>query len=142
MYLCAELSFGSAQKQRDIGQKQVSLVTFIFFFGYAGSSLLHGLFPSCSKQGLPSTSPVAEHRLWCARASEVAAPSSVQHTGSLLVARGLQFSVASGTFPDQGSNLSLLHWQTDSLPLSHQGSPSHEFYENDPISAVLGVKQQ
>ena len=48
----------------------------------------------------------------------------------------------SGTFPDQGSNLSLLHWQTDSLPLSHQGSPSHEFYENDPISAVLGVKQQ
>ena len=48
----------------------------------------------------------------------------------------------SGTFPDQGSNLSLLHWQTDSLPLSHQGSPSHEFYENDPISAVLGVKQR
>ena len=26
-------------------------------------------------------------------------------------------------FPTQGSNLSLLHWQSDSLPLSHQGSP-------------------
>ena len=25
---------------------------------------------------------------------------------------------------DQGSHLCLLHWQADSLPLSHQGSPS------------------
>ena len=30
-------------------------------------------------------------------------------------------------FPTQGSNLSLLIWQVDSLPLSHQGSPG--FYE-------------
>ena len=29
-----------------------------------------------------------------------------------------------GIFLTQGSNLSLLHWQVDSLPLSHQGSPS------------------
>ena len=28
-----------------------------------------------------------------------------------------------GLFFDQGSNPCLLHWQTDSLPLSHQGSP-------------------
>ena len=28
-----------------------------------------------------------------------------------------------GIFPSQGSNLCLLHWQVDSLPLSHQGSP-------------------
>ena len=27
-------------------------------------------------------------------------------------------------FSSQGLNLCLLHWQTDSLPLSHQGSPS------------------
>ena len=26
-------------------------------------------------------------------------------------------------FPDQGSNLGLLHWPADSLPLSRQGSP-------------------
>ena len=26
-------------------------------------------------------------------------------------------------FPTQGSNLHLLHWQADSLPLSHKGSP-------------------
>ena len=28
-----------------------------------------------------------------------------------------------GIFPDQRLNLTLLHWQADSLPLSHQGSP-------------------
>ena len=27
------------------------------------------------------------------------------------------------SFPDQGLNLCLLHWQADSLPLNHQGSP-------------------
>ena len=35
----------------------------------------------------------------------------------------LSHSAACGIFPDQGSNLSLLHWQVDSLPLSLQGSP-------------------
>ena len=29
-----------------------------------------------------------------------------------------------GIFPDRGSNPCLLNWQADSLPLSHQGSPS------------------
>ena len=32
-----------------------------------------------------------------------------------------------GVFPTQGSNPSLLYWQADSLPLSHQGSPSDCF---------------
>ena len=31
-------------------------------------------------------------------------------------------------FLDQGSNSCLLHWQMDSLPLSHQGSPLHLFF--------------
>ena len=30
-----------------------------------------------------------------------------------------------GVFLTQGLNLQLLHWQMDSLPLSHQGSPWH-----------------
>ena len=36
---------------------------------------------------------------------------------------GLSCSMACGIFPDQGSNPCLLHWQADSLPLSHQESP-------------------
>ena len=149
MYFCAEISFGSLQKQKNIGEKQVILVT--FFFGYAGSSLLMGFLLVVASEGysplvlcrllIVVASPVAEHRLQCARTSAVVAPG-LQHTSSPVVAHGLQFSVASEIFPDQGSNLSLLHWQTDSLPLSHQESPSHKFYGNNPISAVLGVKQQ
>ena len=38
---------------------------------------------------------------------------------------GLSCSTACGVFLDQRSNLSLLHWHADSLPQSHQGSPSH-----------------
>ena len=36
---------------------------------------------------------------------------------------GLCCSVACGYFLDQGSNLCPLHWQEDSYPLPHQGSP-------------------
>ena len=35
----------------------------------------------------------------------------------------LSCSVACGISPDQGSNPCPLHWQTDSYPLYHQGSP-------------------
>ena len=33
-----------------------------------------------------------------------------------------------GTFTTQGLNLHLLRWQEVSLPLSHQGSPKHTFW--------------
>ena len=38
------------------------------------------------------------------------------------VTPGLSCPTACGIFLEQGSNLCLLHWQADSLPLSHQGS--------------------
>ena len=44
--------------------------------------------------------------------------------GSVVVACRLSFPEVSGIFPDQGSNLCPLHWQEDSLPLDHQGSPN------------------
>ena len=37
---------------------------------------------------------------------------------------GLTCSTACGIFLDQGSNPHLLHWQSDSYPLHHQGSPT------------------
>ena len=43
--------------------------------------------------------------------------------GSAIVAHGPSCSVACGIFPDQGSNPCPLHWQADSQPLRHQGSP-------------------
>ena len=94
-------------------------------------------FSSCSGRGLLSSfgarllitaaSLVAEHGLWDSRASVAA------HGGSVFVAPGLwstdsvvvhEFSCPTvrGIFLDQGSNPSLLNWQVDSLPLSHQAS--------------------
>ena len=46
--------------------------------------------------------------------------------GSVVVAHGLSCSAACGLFPDQGSNPCPLHWQADSQPLRHQGSPKNE----------------
>ena len=43
--------------------------------------------------------------------------------GSVIVAHGPSCSAACGIFPDQGSNPCPLHWQADSQPLRHQGSP-------------------
>ena len=46
---------------------------------------------------------------------------------SVVVAHGLSFPEAYGIFLDQGSNLCPLHWQADSQPLDHQGSPGRDF---------------
>ena len=51
-------------------------------------------------------------------------PLLLRSTGSVVVARGLSCSAACGIFPDQGSNPCPLHWQVDSQPLHHQGSPT------------------
>ena len=42
---------------------------------------------------------------------------------SAIVVHGFSCATAYGIFLDQGSNPCLLHWQVDSLPSSHQGSP-------------------
>ena len=47
----------------------------------------------------------------------------LQSTGSEVVVHGLSCSAACRIFPHRRQNPRLLHWQTDSLPLSHQGSP-------------------
>ena len=49
--------------------------------------------------------------------------TSSSRAGSVVVAHGPSCSAACGIFPDQGSNLCPLHWQADSQPLRHQGSP-------------------
>ena len=46
-----------------------------------------------------------------------------RRAGSVIVAHGPSCSAACGIFPDQGLNPCPLHWQADSQPLHHQGSP-------------------
>ena len=47
-----------------------------------------------------------------------------RRTSSAIVVHGPSCSAACGIFPDQGSNPCPLHWQADSQPLCHQGSPT------------------
>ena len=65
---------------------------------------------------------VAEYELWGVGASVVVV-LGLSSTGLIVEVHGLSCSIACGIFPDQGSNSCLLHWQADSLPLSHQEGP-------------------
>ncbi|KAJ8776611.1 hypothetical protein J1605_015200 [Eschrichtius robustus] len=56
-------------------------------------------------------------------------PTGSRRAGSVVVAHGPSCSVACGIFPDQGSNPCPLHWQADSQPLRHQGSPKGIFFK-------------
>ena len=51
-----------------------------------------------------------------------------RRAGSVVVAHGPSCSAACGIFPNQGSNPCLLHWQANSQPLRHQGSPKVLIY--------------
>ena len=51
-----------------------------------------------------------------------------RRAGSVIVAHGPSRSAACGIFPDQGSNPCPLHWQANSQPLHHQGSPPPSLY--------------
>ena len=69
-----------------------------------------------------------------AQASSLSRPLLLRSTGSrragsVVVAHGPSRSAACGIFPDQGSNPCPLHWQADSQPLCHQGSPCREFLD-------------
>ena len=51
-----------------------------------------------------------------------------RRAGSVVVAHGTSCSAACGILPDQGSNPCPLHWQADSQPLRHQGSPVYGIF--------------
>ena len=62
-----------------------------------------------------------------------------RRSGSVVVAHRPSRSAAHGIFPDQGSNPCPLHWQADSQPLCHQGSPP--FLNRVFVSLLLSFKR-
>ena len=68
---------------------------------------------------------VVEHRLWARelqrlqRAGSVVAALGLHSVGSVVVEHKLSCSPACGIFPDQGSNLCLLHCRQILYHLSH-----------------------
>ena len=67
--------------------------------------------------GLRTFSSCSESGLLCS------CDAQASHRGGLLWWPGFTCSMACRIFPDQILNLCLLHWQVDSYPLYHQGSP-------------------
>ena len=113
---------------------------YLFIFGSAGCSLLHGLCSSCGER---RCSPAVVCRLWdrlscwgarAVRASVIVAPG-LRSTGSIVVTHGLSCSHLLGP----GLTPRLLHWQADSLPLSHQGSPHYCFGLDCPHDVWCGA---
>ena len=81
-----------------------------------------------SVQGLPLVAASGGHSSSRCAGLSLSRPLLLRSTGSrragsVIVAHGLSCSAACGIFPDQGSNPCPLHWQADSQPLHHQGSP-------------------
>ena len=62
-----------------------------------------------------------------------------QGVGSVGVTLRLSRPSTCEIFPDQGSNLCLLHWQVDSLPLSHQRSSSSVPFNLTPHTRALST---
>ena len=62
-----------------------------------------------------------------------------RRAGSVIVAHRPICSAACGIFPDQGSNPCPLHWQADSQPLRHQGSPCLVFRVCDLNCSAMQV---
>ena len=107
------------------------LTVYLFILGCAGSLLLHKLFFSCGERGLLSSCGVqASHcgGFSCGAWSLGYAGFSswdawaLEHRLSSWGTRA-QLLCTYGIFPNQGLNPCLLHYQVDSLPLRHQGSP-------------------
>ena len=92
-------------------------------------------FSSCGERG-PLF--IAVHGPLTAAASRCGAQAP-RRTGSVIVAHGPSCSAACGIFPDQGSNPRPLHWQADSQPLRHQGSPIYFFIHIFCITVGKGI---
>ena len=149
MYICFQILFHYRLLQ-DIECSSLcytqDLVVYLFFFNLIylflaalGLRCCVWAFSTCGKQRLlfavvcglliAVASLVVEHglqarglqQLW--HAGSVVVAHRLQSTGSVVVVHRLSCSAACGIFPEQGLNPCPLHWQVDSQPLHHQGSP-------------------
>ena len=109
----------------------INLFIYLFIFGCVGSSFSVRGLSLVAASGRHSSSRCAGlSLLW----SLLLRSTGSRRAGSAVVAHGPSCSAACGIFPDQDSNPCPLHWQADSQPLHHQGSP-------DPIIFHSGSDQ-
>ena len=89
----------------------------------AGSSLLRGFL----ELGCSGLLTVAAPRCGAQASLVAACRLTTASLVAVIVAHGLCYSSGCGITLIQGSNLCPLHWQADSYPLYHQGSPTITF---------------
>ena len=102
----------------------INLFICLFIFGCVGSFV--------SARGLSLAAASGGHCSSRCAGLSLSRPLLLRSTGSrragsVVVAHWPSCSAACGIFPDQGSNPCPLHWQADSQPLRHQGSPTKTF---------------
>ena len=93
-------------------------------------------------QGLPLAAASGGHSSSRCAGLSLSRPLLLRSTGSrcagsVVVAHRSSCSAACGIFLDQGSNPCPLHWQADSQPLRHQGSPADGFLTTAPPGKSL-----
>ena len=118
-------------------KNQITFLTFHFFFFLINLFIylfiyfwlcwvfvsVRGLSPVAASGGLSSSRCAGLSLSWPLPLWS----TSSRRACSVVVAHGPSRSAACGIFPDQGSNPCPLHWQVDSQPLCHQGSPTFHF---------------
>ena len=92
---------------------------YLFIYGCVGSSFLCEDFLQLWQVGATLHRSARAFHYW----PLLLRSTGSRRAGSAIVAHGPSRSVACGILPDQGSNPCPLHWQADSQPLHHQGSP-------------------
>ena len=109
-----------------VGVFLLFIYLFIYFWQCWVFVSVGGLSPVAASGGHSSS--------WCTGLS-LLWPLLLQSTGSgragsVVLAHGPSCSTACGIFPDQGLNPCPLHWQADSQPPYHQGSPVCRFFDD------------
>ena len=100
------------------------LFTYHFFSAALGVRCYTWAFSSCGKWRLLSSCGAwASH----CRGFSCCGAWALECASSVAVAHRLSCPVACGIFLDQGSTLCPMHWQRNSQPVDHQGSPGFPF---------------
>ena len=110
---------------------------FILFLAVLGLRFCARAFSTCGEQGHSSSRCAGLSLSW----PLLLRSTGFRRAGSVVVAHRPSCSVACGILSDQGSNPSPLHWQADSQPLRHQGSPRMFFLKRMILHAYqkLGI---
>ena len=110
----------------------------LYIFGCPWSSLLHVVFPSCRSGG---SSLVVVHEVLAA-VSGSSCGHRLQGRAQQLRRRGLVALQCLESFWTRVTNLCLLHWQSHSYPLYHQGSPQNMFLFHILSRAMLDITEE